>query len=281
MKTCNKCNLKKTEDSFQLRKDTGKRRSECNSCRDLYNNTLYNNRCLAKKAHATHKTCNVCKNELPITSFGKYKGCLDGHTPQCKLCRKSQSSKSYEKNKAAVLIKQKEKYYNNHEESLKYSRECYHKNGEVNRARKREYNKSERGRQVFREWQALQMKTNNLFRAKKNLRNRYNAIIRQYRIKKRTSSVKSINSSFIDYITDQFMEGMTWDNYGKGFGKWSIDHYIPLSYLQIDSSVQEELNHFFNLTPMWNSENTKKSDTLPEDYLEHLAYLKSVVNDKI
>lgn len=281
MKTCTVCKIIKNENDYQLRVDTGRRRSECKTCRDSYNKKRYELKCQSNKIKVQNKACNVCNEVLPILEFGKYKGSLDGHTPQCKTCRKIQSSASYTRNKNNILIKQKENYYTNHEESLKYSRECYHKNGEINRARKREYNKSERGRRIFREWQALQMRTNKLFRAKKNLRNRYNAVIRYYKLKKSTSIVKSIDHSFIEYITNQFTEGMNWDNYGKGFGKWSIDHYVPLAYLEVDGSVQEELNHFFNLAPMWNVENTKKSDTLPEDYLEHLSYIKGIISEQV
>ncbi len=49
---------------------------------------------------------------------------------------------------------------------------------------------------------------------------------------------------------------MTWENYGFGEGKWTIDHIKP--FAECDPNNIEELvknNHYTNLRPMWFMEN--------------------------
>ena len=61
---------------------------------------------------------------------------------------------------------------------------------------------------------------------------------------------------FKKHIEEQFTEGMTWDNYGK----WHIDHIIPIKY---DNPTFEEVCerlHYKNTQPMWASENISKGN---------------------
>jgi hypothetical protein len=59
------------------------------------------------------------------------------------------------------------------------------------------------------------------------------------------------------YISSLFIEGMTWDNYGK----WHIDHIIPISYGKTIEEI-EQLNYYTNLKPLWAKDNLKKSNKL-------------------
>lgn len=64
--------------------------------------------------------------------------------------------------------------------------------------------------------------------------------------------------AFLKYITGQFEEGMTLENYGPRGGCWNIDHIIPICTAETDEDL-ERLNHYTNLRPMWASDNYKKS----------------------
>ena len=72
---------------------------------------------------------------------------------------------------------------------------------------------------------------------------------------------------YVRYIEAQFLEGMTWDNYGD----WQIDHILPLS-LGINEFEWRMLNHYTNLRPMWATENQSKSDTLPDSFPPNFPY---------
>lgn len=64
--------------------------------------------------------------------------------------------------------------------------------------------------------------------------------------------------SFLNHIQCQFEEGMSLENYGNGNGKWNIDHIEPISKAQNDADI-ERLNHFSNLRPLWQSENSRRA----------------------
>lgn len=64
---------------------------------------------------------------------------------------------------------------------------------------------------------------------------------------------------FRAHIESQFQDGMNWDNYGSGRGKWSLDHIIPLSIAKTDEDAFQ-LGHFKNVQPLWFSENSRKGD---------------------
>jgi len=76
------------------------------------------------------------------------------------------------------------------------------------------------------------------------------------------SAVKDLGCSideFKEYIAKKFQPGMTWENWGKGKGKWSLDHILPLSYFDLGDRVQFlKAAHYTNYQPLWETDNLKK-----------------------
>lgn len=56
------------------------------------------------------------------------------------------------------------------------------------------------------------------------------------------------------YIENQFVKGMTWENYGR----WHIDHIIPLA----SGNDKEKLCHYTNLRPLWAKENLRRGKSI-------------------
>lgn len=50
---------------------------------------------------------------------------------------------------------------------------------------------------------------------------------------------------------------MTWENHGRGKGKWHIDHIRPISSFPLDAPLSV-INELKNLQPMWMEENVRK-----------------------
>ena len=63
------------------------------------------------------------------------------------------------------------------------------------------------------------------------------------------------------HIESLFQEGMTWENHGRGDGKWQIDHIRPVASFKGASEEElKQMNHIFNLQPLWAIDNIKKGD---------------------
>lgn len=90
-----------------------------------------------------------------------------------------------------------------------------------------------------------------------NLRVRQRLVLKG---KQSTTKGLGCDSLFLkEYIEKQFVEGMSWDNYGNKEGQWSVDHIKPLSLYYNNPELLPELIHYTNLQPMWHIDNLKKS----------------------
>lgn len=97
-----------------------------------------------------------------------------------------------------------------------------------------------------------------IVRITKNIRRRLRHVLKNA---KKSSFSKYIGCSIQElknHLEKQFQPGMTWENYGK----WYIDHIIPLS--SANNSVEQiyKLQHYTNLQPLWAIDNIKKGKKL-------------------
>ena len=117
-------------------------------------------------------------------------------------------------------------------------------------AAQREYHKSRRDRDPA-------------YRLKCNLRNRlYFVVVRIQKGIKQTSAIKDLGCTvgeLMRYLENQFIQGMTWDNYGQ----WHVDHKKPLSSFDLTDPIQQlKACHYTNLQPLWALDNIRKSNKL-------------------
>ena len=111
------------------------------------------------------------------------------------------------------------------------------------------------------------------------LRSKYRSLLYQC-IKRESDSIERVVGikfkAFKEYITSLFIEGMTWNNKGKG--GWEIDHIVPLS--AFDLTKQDEVNkamHYTNLRPLWAKDNLSKHANLvtPSDHMYSIDQTQS------
>ena len=74
---------------------------------------------------------------------------------------------------------------------------------------------------------------------------------------------------FRDHIEKQFLNWMTWDNYGNICNlsefdcSWDLDHIIPVSYAKTEEELHQ-LNHWSNYQPLCSKVNRYvKKDNIP------------------
>lgn len=109
-----------------------------------------------------------------------------------------------------------------------------------------------------------QLKNNLSYRLDFNLRNRLRKVLKGKR--KGGSAVRDLGCSveeFKNHLMKQWAEGMSWDNYGSGTGKWDIDHILPISSFDLTDREQVlKVGHYSNLRPMWGPENSSKGSKI-------------------
>lgn len=119
-------------------------------------------------------------------------------------------------------------------------------------------------RNYMRKYKTKRLKEDVLFAIQHAIRTRLNVALRQQNAS--GSAVEELGCSiheFKVYIESIFQPGMHWGN--RGIGGWHLDHIIPLSYFDLSDPVQRKRAcHFTNMQPLWQAENLKKKDRLPD-----------------
>jgi hypothetical protein len=97
-------------------------------------------------------------------------------------------------------------------------------------------------------------------RLRQTLRERVRAAIS--RGQKVGSAISDLGCSvefLIQHIESQFVEGMTWANWGKGDDEWSLDHIYPLAKADLTNRVEFlAVCNWRNLRPTWHRDNREK-----------------------
>ncbi len=109
-------------------------------------------------------------------------------------------------------------------------------------------------------YQKIRRKEDIQFRLSGNLRSRLGESIKNE--VKKGSSVKDLGcsiSQFKSYIESKWLDGMSWDNYGKH--GWHLDHIVPLASFDLtDNDEIRSACHYTNYQPLWASDNIRKSN---------------------
>ena len=54
---------------------------------------------------------------------------------------------------------------------------------------------------------------------------------------------------------------MTWENHGRGKGKWHIDHIKPCDAFDMNNVNEQKICfHYTNLQPLWQEDNVAKKN---------------------
>lgn len=145
----------------------------------------------------------------------------------------------------------------------KLCRAAYAKNWKLNNAirneenRKNYYEKNklkwrERNRKEYAGYKRKREAIDADFKARNRLRTALYVAIKKE--SKKSFILKFLGCSIPElkkHLESQFKNGMTWDSYGKGDGKWSIDHIKPLKDFDLtkEQEIKDAMN-YKNVRPM-------------------------------
>ncbi len=210
------------------------------------------------------KFCSKCQEYKEINNFIKDKSRTDGLHIYCNPCRKAIKkiidSKDFAKNKRKNYMK---KYYQENREILLERSKNYEKSDE----------QKKRDVQYALEWAKKNPNKVKYYKygtAQKRIRTHVSKTFRE-KINKNGLGTCEIMEKYLGYTLQEFYnhleslfeEGMSWDNYGSGKGKWCIDHIIPESYFNYNSYEDYDFKKCWaldNLKPMWFEKNSSKGN---------------------
>lgn len=206
------------------------------------------------------KRCIICGNEYPNTNQYFYER-KDTHKLRnnCKSCVKQKTRKIYWDNPEEAIRYQIE-YRESHRDEINNRQKTYYrKNAHI--IRPKENLKQRENHENRRRYYKNVLRFNIQSKIANNFRRRTNAVLRG--AVKCSHALELLGCSreyLVQHLQSKFTEGMSLDNYGKGDGKWHVDHIIPPPYFDLTDPEQQRICfHYSNLRPMWGGPNIAKS----------------------
>jgi len=226
------------------------------------------------------KKCTKCGEELSLDGFSKrvYKSGKVGCRSECKECVRATSAEwrraNPQKTRAAAAVwrknnpeYQREWCKNNPDKARSYTTKWQQNNPEKKNAAKRRWRANNPGK--YRAVRAAYDRSRSANDPEYRLLHNIRSVIRQA-LKNSTKSCYTERllgcsiEELRNHLERLFQPGMSWDNYGK----WHIDHIIPVSYFDFsDPGQQYRAFHYTNLQPLWAIDNLKKGNKIEERQL--------------
>lgn len=194
------------------------------------------------------KWCGICDIFKFLSEFNKCKSSNDGYQSKCRNCEKE-----YKKdNKERISIRNK-----------RYSKTEKYKEGVKKTLAK--FRKTEKGKISARKSSAKRRSTPK-GRINDTIRSGIGFSLKGNKHGKHWEDVVGYTlQQLIDHLEKQFINGMSWNNYGRNKGDWSIDHILPISSFNFESYNDEEFKECWsldNLRPLDHIENMIKHNNI-------------------
>jgi hypothetical protein len=224
----------------------------------------------------------MCKEILPLFSFGRDRYRRDGLTVSCKACTKlvregyRAAPKPVITKKSCTVcncVKPIDDYYKN----TRKCKSCISAARKVKAASKpvKQRELSTRAASVRIR---LKRQTDTLFKLRSNIGTSIaNALAAQgYKKTTRTAAILGCSfQQFKQYLESQFLPGMSWINRNL----WHIDHHIvPVSFANNEQELLM-LNHYTNLRPLWIELNLSKGGAITSTVQQHPLY-KTIMENR-
>lgn len=225
------------------------------------------------------KRCTKCQQEKGIKGFSKNRASKDGYNGQCKACKKEYHQEWYkvnrervkernELNKEKIKVRMKEWRIANKDKIRESKKRWYENNPEKRREMKQKWRKSHPEKQKEHS-HCSDRKRRSTLKGKLNS----NISLGIWRTLRRGSKANRHWEELVvwdindlkRHLEKQFIEGMTWDNYGE----WHIDHIIPVSVFNFETPEDIDFKRCWalkNLQPLWAFENMSKGNKISKPF---------------
>lgn len=163
--------------------------------------------------------------------------------------KKTADKKYREKNKEILREKHKNWYENNKDKWNEYIKTYRKNNVDYIRKTKRNYEKNRKSNDP-------------IYKLINNFRTAIYQVLKENNLKKNGhyfENLKYTPEELIEHLEKQFVNGMSWDNYGE----WHVDHIKPISQFNIQHIGDDEFNECWclnNLQPLWGIDNIRKGN---------------------
>lgn len=239
------------------------------------------------------KYCGICKAWKIVDEFGKSSRNWDNLKNKCKICRNKTERiyRNTDRERRRKLGRDHEVNRKLRKQKAESARNWRINNPERCRETKRIYNKRNREKlnEMQRKWIAKNIE---------RVRERYRKRQQQKRLepKYRLNSAVSRGiwkclqqrkngwhweilvgwtlKDLVRHLERHFLPGMTWKNWGKGKGKWNIDHTIPINAFNFKNPNHLDFERCWalkNLKPMWSENNLRKHAKLEKAFQPSLS----------
>lgn len=216
-------------------------KEELDNILKMYNEDLFGSHTISQKTGISKPT---------ILKILKENGVIMGPSGRRNIGGKKVSDKKWrEKNKEKLDEYTKNWYEQNKEHRKQYLKEYREKNKDKIREVKRNYERTRKANDP-------------IYKLINNFRTAIYQVLKENNIQKNGhyfDILKYSPDDLIDHLEKQFMDNMTWDNYGQ----WHVDHIQPISSFDIREIGDDKFMECWslrNLQPLWGEENIRKSN---------------------
>lgn len=278
-KVCSKCGVEKDIEEFVPRaKNLDGREGRCKDCiKECARVNAEKRRrargCKIYKSYPettdTHKFCSKCGRILPLNQFYKASSAKDGLFHKCKDCTNEAGKLYYQENKDTV--DQRHRAYSEKTKHTRASKQKAYSDSHKEATAKRSKEWYAKNKEKIKEREKQRIKDNPDVQIRRALRARIIHALNGDNKSANTMALIGCDIEFLkSHLEAQFLEGMTWGNYGVRNRTWkdnwwTVDHIRPCALFDLSNPEEQRICfHWTNLQPMWWRDNISKSDKWTE-----------------
>jgi hypothetical protein len=212
----------------------------------MYNEELLGSQTISEKTGISKPT---------ILRILKENGIIMGPSGRRNIGGKKVADKKWRDNNKEKLSKKHKLWYENNKNKWNDYIKEYRKNN------------IDKIRQIKRDYERNRKASDPLYKLISNFRTAIYTVLKESNVDKYGHYFDILQytpEELIIHLEKQFVQDMTWDNYGI----WHVDHKLPITSFDIQEMGDEEFMRCWcldNLQPMWGEENIRKSNKILED----------------